>query len=478
MLNHAFMARNTVKYRSAASNLLGMRCLVAKVRPLKPKLNGECMSSKGTGKVNRKVVISGMLGNGLEWYDYALYGHMSLTFATLFFPTKDASFSLILTFLTFAVGFISRPLGAILFGYIGDKFGRKKALVASMILMAIPTGCIGLLPTYQMVGVMAPILLLLIRILQGLSLGGAFAGSMSYVVEHAPPNRRAAIGSVTMLSLVIGFLFGSLVSTITASSMSEADFQSWGWRLPFFVGVLIGFVGFYIRNHGEESPIYEEAKSSGSLSDTPVKDAFTKHPVKMLQGFIAYLFVTVPFYSIAIYMIAYSKAHLGLTQDAALKINSLAMVAMFIPIWPMANLADRIGRKKVLLSAIVAMGIMIVPSFDWMLQGKALAEAGDMDGAFIKIAMGQMTLAFISGWYIATIPALLVEMFPTRIRYTGMALSYNFCAILGGFTPAIAEALIKETGSPGSIMYLLIGAGVISFISMALYRDKYQEALS
>ncbi|MFO0068875.1 MAG: MFS transporter, partial [Alphaproteobacteria bacterium] len=202
-------------------------------------------------KVNKKVVVSGMLGNGLEWYDYALYGHMSVVFSRLFFPTDDPSLSLILTFLTFAAGFVSRPLGAVIFGRIGDKFGRKKALVASMILMAIPTGMIGLLPTYEMIGVAAPILLLSIRILQGISLGGAFSGSMSYVVEHAPPTMRSTIGSVTMLSLVIGFLIGSAVSTIIASSLSEADFMSWGWRLPFFVGVLIGFVGYYIREHGE-----------------------------------------------------------------------------------------------------------------------------------------------------------------------------------------------------------------------------------
>lgn len=435
------------------------------------------MSAKGE-KVNRKVVISGMLGNGLEWYDYALYGHMAMTFSKLFFPTADASFSLILTFLTFAVGFVSRPLGAVLFGHIGDKYGRKKALVASMILMAIPTGCIGLLPTYAQIGVAAPIMLLIIRILQGLSLGGAFSGSMSYVVEHAPSNRRAAIGSVTMLSLVLGFLLGSLVSTLVASSMPAEDFQSWGWRLPFFVGVLIGFVGFYIRNHGEESPVYETAKSAGTLSNTPVRDAFTKHPGKMIQGFVAYLFVTIPFYSIAIYMIAYSKSHLGLTEDLALKANSVAMVCMFLLVYPAARVADRIGRKKVLLGAILAMAVVAVPAFDLMQEGAALAEAGNMDAAFNKIAMGQGLLALILGWYLGPIPALLVELFPTRIRYTGMSLSYNFCAILGGFTPAFAEFLINRTGDKTSILYMLLFAGAVSFVNLVFYKDRFREKLS
>lgn len=429
-------------------------------------------------KVNRKVIISGMLGNGLEWYDYALYGHMAVTFSKLFFPSdQDADLSLILTYLTFAAGFISRPIGAMLFGHLGDKYGRKKALVASMILMAIPTGCIGLLPTYAMIGIAAPILLLIIRILQGLSLGGAFAGSMSYVVEHSPPTIRGAIGSVTMLSLVLGFLVGSLVSSTVASIMPAEDFYSWGWRLPFFVGVGIGFVGFYIRHHGEESPVYEDAKKDGKLSSTPVRDAFTKHPIKMLQGFLAYLFVTVPFYCIAIYMIGYSEKQLGLSEDLALKANSISMIAMFLLIWPMAKLSDRIGRRKVMLGAMAAMILVVFPAFNLMDTGANLVFSGDMDGAFLHIAAGQALLALMLGAYLAPIPALLVELFPTSIRYTGMSLSYNLCAILGGFTPAISAYMIAQTGDKTSIMYLIIVPAIITFITMLFYKDRWREAL-
>lgn len=439
--------------------------------------------------MTRKAAISGMLGNGLEWYDYALYGHMALIFSQLFFPPTDsASTNIILTYLTFAVGFVARPVGAVLFGYIGDKYGRKKALVASMILMAIPTGGIGLLPTYEMVGILAPILLLSLRVLQGLSLGGAFSGTMSYVVEHAPSDRRASVGCVTVLSLVIGFLAGSLVSSLVASSMSEADFMSWGWRLPFFVGILIGFVGFWIRNHGEESPVYKEAKESGALSDSPVKEVFLKHPFKMFQGFNAYLFVTVPFYMLAIYMIGYSKTQLGLTQEEALQINSMAMLAMFVPIIPASRMADRIGRRAVLLIGIVAMMIVVYPAFQMMQEAAnmiGMSAGSDLEQmaavrseAFMKIAIAQCLLAFISGWYISPIPALLVELFPTRVRYTGMALAYNFCAILGGFTPAICAWLITRTGDKTSIMYLLIGAAFVSFVSLFFYKDRWREKLA
>lgn len=413
----------------------------------------------------RKVVLSGMLGNGLEWYDYALYGHMSIVFSKLFFPQDQAN-SLILTFLIFATGFIARPLGAIVFGRLGDKLGRKKALTASMILMAVPTGCIGLLPTYAQIGIAAPVLLLIIRLLQGFSLGGAYSGSISYVVEHAPPELRSTVGSVIKLSLVIGFLAGSIVSSLVAALVTEEQFYSWGWRLPFFLGVGIGVVGFYIRNHGEESPVYEEAKKAGTLSKSPLKDVFTKHPRKMLRAFLSYLFVTMPFYTVAIYMIAYSKKYLGLTEENALLINSIAMAFMLVLIYPAARMADRIGRRPVLIAAIAMMMVLVYPAFQLM-----------QTGVFINILIAQAVLAMIVGWYLAPMPAFLVEVFPTSVRYTGMSLSYNLCAILGGLTPAAAELLIDKTGNPSSIMWIIVVAGFLSFLTLFFYKDRWREPL-
>lgn len=414
----------------------------------------------------KKVVIAGMLGNGLEWYDYALYGHMAIIFSVLFFPKGDPEMNLLFTFLIFASGFVFRPLGAIVFGRIGDKYGRKKALTMSMILMAVPTGCMGLLPSYESIGVLAPILLVVIRSLQGLSLGGAYSGSISYVVEHAPPDQRSTLGSVIKMSLVIGFLLGSLVSTAVALVLDEEDFYNWGWRLPFFIGVGIGFVGYYIRHHGEESPVYEQAKKDGTLSESPVRDTFVKHPGKMFRAFLSYMFVTVPFYIISIYMIAYSKNHLGLTEDQALMANSISMAFMLLPIYWAARLADRIGRRKVLLGAIVAMLLLAYPAFVLM-----------QTGSFLNIVIGQAILALILGVYLAPMPAVLVEIFPTSVRYTGMSLAYNLCAILGGFTPSIATWLIKTTGSNMSIMWLLVGAGLLSFAALWGYKDRWREPL-
>ena len=439
-----------------------------------------------------KVMISGMLGNGLEWYDYALYGHMSIVFSKLFFPAgSDEGQNLILTLLIFASGFIARPLGAIFFGRLGDKYGRKRALTLSMMMMAIPTGCIGLLPSYAQIGVAAPLLLTLIRIIQGLSLGGAYSGSISYVVEHAPADKRAVVGSVIKLSLVIGFLFGSLVSTVISNIIGDDAFYEWGWRLPFFFGVGIGFVGYYIRHHGEESPVYEKAKKDGALSANPVRDTFTKYPSKMLRAFMAYMFVTVPFYIIAIYMIAYTKRHLGLSESDALLINTIAMASMFITIYPAARLADRIGRRWTLLFAIIAMLIVSYPLMMLMQSGvvshneiMTLADgttktviAFDHPATFMNVLIAQVGMALILGWYLGPIPATLVEIFPTSVRYTGMSLAYNLCAIIGGFTPSFAEYLIRVTGSNTSIVWLMIGAGVLSFIFIFTYKDKWREPL-
>ncbi|MBN8543103.1 MAG: MFS transporter [Alphaproteobacteria bacterium] len=419
------------------------------------------------GKMNKKVIISGMLGNGLEWYDYALYGHMAIIITKLFFPSVDPVVGLLATYGTFAAGFLARPLGAILFGYVGDTFGRKTALAIAILMMAIPTGLIGLLPTYADWGWIAPACLIMIRILQGLSMGGEFSGAITYMVEHSPQNKRAVAGSAAIISLVLGFLLGSIVSTSFASALSPEDFESWGWRVPFLLGIVVGVVGFYIRSHCDESPAYEEAKAEGTLSKTPVRDAFKKHPKSMIQAFCIYLFVTMPFYMISIYFIAYTTKQLEQPYDEALLINSFAMLAMLVTVPISAHISDRVGRKKVLMTAILLMFVVIYPAFQLM----------HAHSDFYSILAGQVLLGLALGVYLAPVPAVLVELFPTSIRFTGMSLSYNFCAILGGLTPMLSTWLIAETGNNDSIMYIIIGAGLASFLTLLTYHDRWREPI-
>jgi MHS family proline/betaine transporter-like MFS transporter len=421
-----------------------------------------------SGKINRKVIISGMLGNGLEWYDFALYGHMAFIISKLFFPNTDPTVALLATYGTFAAGFLARPFGAMLFGIIGDKFGRRIALAIAILLMAIPTGLIGLLPTYAEWGIAAPICLIIIRILQGLSMGGEFSGAITYMVEHSPKNRRAISGSAAMASLLMGFLLGSLVTTTFTSIMSVEDFESWGWRIPFLMGIIVGVVGFYIRSHCEESPVYEQAKSDGNLSKRPVRDAFMKHPKNMLQAFSIYLFVTMPFYMLSIYFITFTTKELEQPYADALIINSFTMLAMLVTVPISALLSDKYGRKKVLVAAILLMMAVIYPAFQLM----------HNHDSFEMILLAQVMMGLALGFYLAPVPALLVECFPTSVRYSGMSLSYNLCAILGGLIPMVSTWLIARTGNIDSIMFIIIGSGLVSLVGLATYRDKWRDDLN
>ncbi len=415
----------------------------------------------------RKVVTASMVGNGLEWYDFAIYGHMAVILRDLFFPTADPVVGLISTYGVFAAGFLARPLGAIAFGWIGDKYGRRFALTLAVLLMAIPTGCIGLLPTYETIGVAAPIILTIIRILQGFSLGGEFSGSITFMVEHAPAMRRGLIGSMSMTSLIIGFMAGSIVANLFSSLLSPEDFNDWGWRIPFLLGIVIGFVGFYIRSHCEESPAYETARDGGHLSSAPVREAVTKYWRNMLEAFAIYITVTMPFYLVTIYFISFTELHLGLSNSQSLTINTINLLFMLIAFPVSAMLSDKLGRKLVLVAVAFVLLIGIYPLF-------AAFEPGN----FWQIAILQAVLAFVVGCYIGPVPALLVEMFPTSVRYTGLAIPYNLtAAIMGGTTPMVCVWLISVTGKIHSIAYYVMFCTIISLIALYFYKDRYNEPL-
>lgn len=416
----------------------------------------------------RKVVVSGMLGNGLEWYDYALYAQMSFIISELFFPGENETVSLIATFGVFAVGFLFRPLGAVLFGYIGDKYGRRSSLVIAILMMAIPTGCIGLLPTYAQIGIWAPVLLTIIRILQGLSLGGEFSGSITYIVEHSPEKHRGLAGAASLVSLILGFLLGSFVALLFVKSLSPEDFSSWGWRVPFLLGIVIGLIGLYIRSSCDESPAYEEAKNEGHLSDSPVRTALFQYPGTMLKAFVLYISVTMPFYLASVYLLSFSQKKLGLGVDQALVINTSAMIAMLIAVIFGAILSDRIGRKPVLLASVIIMMFSIIPLF-FLMEMRL----------FLTIFLAQVSLGFIVGVYIAPIPAVLVEMFPTSIRYTGMAISYNLAAAMfGGTAPVVCEWLISRTGTHFSIALYVILCNIASITALCWFRDNSGRKLA
>ena len=416
----------------------------------------------------RKIIIAGMISNGLEWYDFALYAFTSLIISKQFFlPAGDASAHLLATFGIFAVGFVARPFGGVFFGIIGDRFGRRTALVLSIFMMAIPTGCIGLLPTYAQIGVFAPWLLIFLRIMQGLSLGGAFSGSMTFLIEHAPPRSRGFVGSSLVSSLVIGFLLGSLVGWMFTLILTPEQYESFGWRIPFLLGIPIGFIGLYIRNHCEESPTYEAAKKDGILSKTPVKDVIAHELKHVAQAIGIYISVTMPFYLLSAYFITFTEHTLGRSREEAMLINSMNMFILLVCAPVSAWLSDRIGRRKVLaVLALLLLGA-VYPLFGLMMQP-----------GFAPVLMAQGLFAVIVGFYIGPVPALLVEIFPTRVRYTAMSLSYNICAAcFGGTAPMVCEWLIRTTGSNFSIAWYVMICAMTSLVTLFFYKDRHEEVL-
>jgi MHS family proline/betaine transporter-like MFS transporter len=403
-----------------------------------------------------------MIGNALDWYDFALYGTFAVIIGHLYFPNTDPTLSLMAAYGTYAAGFIMRPVGAVLFGYIGDKWGRKSSLAFSILLMAIPTACIGFLPTYAQIGIWAPICLTIIRLLQGLSLGGEFSGSITFLVEHAPVKKRGLVGSATVFSLAVGMLMGSVVATICSKSMSAEDLQSWGWRIPFIIGIVIAVVGFYIRHYTDESPEFEKIKKSGKVSKTPVRDIFKNNSKQLFIAIGSYLTVTVPFYALAVFSIAFLNKFVGYGMDEVLFMNAMVMLILML-VFPISGyLSDRIGRKKIMVTSAVLMALLIYPIF-WLMAHP---------GGYIYAISGLVIFSFLVGFYSGPIPAFLVDLFPAKIRYTGIGLSYNIAAALfGGTFPLIATYLIKQTGMLTIPAVAIIICALISLFTLKYYKD-------
>ena len=413
----------------------------------------------------RKVIISGMIGNALEWYDYALYAQFSAIIGATFFP--ESHYAEVWTFAVFAAGFIVRPIGGILFGQIGDRFGRRIALVIGILIMAIPTAGIGLLPSYESIGLIAPIILVIIRLAQGFALGGEFSGCIAYIVEHSPAKSRGLAGSSTFVSMCLGMMLGLIVANLFRYFLSEEDLVSWGWRVPFVVGLGIGLVGIYIRTHLSESPIYKAAKEKGALSRTPLRETLTKYWREVLMAIIIYINVTAPFYTTTVFIKEY-MVNLGYEQAQGVFTSSIILIVLMITFPISAYISDRIGRKPILIWSSVALVISIYPIF------LALHSMN-----YSIAILSQIIFSAIVGAYMGPVPTLLVELFPTKVRFTGVALSYNLsAAIFGGTAPMVGALLHKITGEQISLAYYLTTLALFTLSCLYFCKETYKNNLS
>lgn len=411
-----------------------------------------------------KVIIPGLIGNILEWYDFALYGYFSSIIAPLFFPANNKTSSYIATYSVFAIGFIMRPLGAIIFGFFGDRYGRKNALSTAILLMAIPTTLIGCLPGFEDIGLWAPALLSICRLLQGLAVGGEFTGSIVYIIEHAPKDQRGFFGSLAMASAFIGLLIGSMTSLIVHQYFNEV---SYAWRIPFIASLLLGGVGLYLRLGMPESPIFKQFILKHSVNKHPLKTVLSQHYFKLVKAMALVMLPSTGFYLSFIYLPIYIKEFLHLSMVGAMQINTISMVCIIITIPFFGWLSDLKGRKFVLALGGAGFLLFSIPLY-------ALLQVGGI--AYIYFCMLSFAL-FVALSY-ATIPVVLVEMFPVDIRFTGMSLPYNLAnALFGGTAPLVASQLIVLSGGnlfmPGIYLCLLaaITCIVISKMPSKLLRD-------
>jgi MHS family proline/betaine transporter-like MFS transporter len=409
----------------------------------------------------RKAITAGVIGNVLEWYDFGVYGYLVPTISALFFPGGDPVVSLLSTFAVFGVGFVMRPVGSILFGIYGDRHGRRKALSAVIFVMALATFAMGLLPTYAQGGVLAPMLLVVVRLFQGLSAGGEWGGSTSYIVEFAPPTRRGFFGSWQLVGVGGGFLLGSLTAALLNGALSEADRLAWGWRLPFLFGIAVGLVGAYLRWRLDDTPKYTELEEKHAVAEAPLTEALKQYPRETLLGFGVTLHNTVAYYIALIYMGSYMVTVGKLPQITALWIGT-GCLALFVALLPLMGwISDQIGRRPLLIFSCAAYIVLGYPFF-------LMASSGSV--ALAILAQLLMVVLYVP--YAGACPAYYAEIFPTRVRYTALSIGYNIAvAIFGGFAPFIATFLVRETGSNYAPAFYVIAAAVVTGIILLRTRE-------
>ena len=406
-----------------------------------------------------RTSLAGSIGNLLEWYDFAVFGYFAPFMSSQFFPADDPISALINTFGVFAAGYLARPIGGVLFGQIGDRLGRRRALQLSILLMAVPTTLIAFLPTHAQVGVLAPVLLVILRLAQGISVGGEFIGSCCYLVEAAPGGRRGLFGSWSTFGTVGGMLVGSAVAALIQDLLSAEQIQAWGWRVPFLGGLLVGFVGWQMRQGAEETPEFVRLREAGRIEPRPVLQALREMPVRVLQVAGIVLLFGVAIYTLFIWMPTYLTHFVKPPVPHALLVNTLCMV-LLIATMPIAGmLADRFGYKVVLSLGALATGLLVYPLFAWIDSGMTLAAA-----------LALTVFALINGGLQGAMPVAMADLFPARLRYSAMAIGYNLTlALFGGTAPLVATWLIKTTGNLAApAWYLVVIAAITLIVTLTL----------
>jgi MHS family proline/betaine transporter-like MFS transporter len=413
-----------------------------------------------TAAQSRKAIYAATIGNVMEWYDFGVFGYLAGSLALNFFPKVDPSAALLNTFLVFGVGLVFRPLGGIVIGRLGDLRGRKPALVLTILMMAVGTVIIGVIPTYASIGIAAPILLLLARLLQGFSTGGEWGGATAFMAEWSESGRRGLYTSFQQMSVAGGSLLGVGFAALLTSTLGSDAVNDWAWRVPFLVGGLFGPIGLWLRREVDETPPYVATAHDDSREQSNFGHA--------LRAFGFTILWTVSFYVFLTYMPTYTRTQLHLTAAESLWASVASLIVLVILVPVMGALSDRIGRKKLLLTSCALCFVVPIPAF-WVLTSGP---------SFAVVVLVQMVFSFAISLFSGPGPAAIAEIFPTRGRSTWMSSSYALAvAIFGGFAPFISQWLIDVTGSKMAPTAYVMAAALISFVTIAGLRETAHQPL-
>jgi MHS family proline/betaine transporter-like MFS transporter len=410
----------------------------------------------------RKAVGAAAMGNLVEWFDYGIYSYVAIYIAMSFFPGGDESANVALTFALFAVAYLVRPLGGMILGPLGDRVGRKRVLALTIVVMSAASFAIGLLPTFGAVGWVAPILLVVARLVQGFATGGEYGGAAAFIAEYAPDKRRGFYCSFLEFGTTGGFVLAAGLVTVLQLGLSPEAMASWGWRIPFLIAGPLGLVGLYLRSKLEDTPAFRELEERHQVSESPLKDTLVHHwrPVLVCMGLVL-------FYNVVFYMPTYLQTTLGLAETPALLyILGMMLMIMFVII-PVGALSDRIGRKPLIVAACIGFIVLGYPAF-------MLLALGTVTGTVAGLVILGLLLVMLLGTMSATLPAL----FATDVRYGGFSIGYNLStSIFGGTAPFVLETLVISTGNNAMPGIYLVVASVISMAAVIAVAESARKPL-
>ncbi|RII20575.1 Proline/betaine transporter [Streptomyces sp. YIM 130001] len=427
----------------------------------------------------KRAVKAASLGNGMEWFDFGIYSYLASTIGHVFFPSGSDTAQLLSSFATFAVAFLVRPLGGMFFGPMGDKVGRKKVLAVTMIMMAVGTFAIGLIPSYASIGFWAPVLLIFFRLVQGFSTGGEYGGASTFLAEYAPDKRRGFFGSFLELGTLGGYVGAAGLVTALTAILGDATMEDWGWRVPFLVAGPFGLIGLYLRMRLDETPAFKKLEDSSthrasegaSAVETTVtgdlKRIFSEQLSRLILCICLVGAYNIVNYMLLSYMPTYLSDEMGYEESHGLLLLIATMVVLMLIINQVGRLSDHFGRKPLLTVGMLGFLVLSAPAFLLVQQGSVVAVLGGM-------MMLGLSLVCLLGTMSAALPAL----FPTQVRYGGLAVGYNLSASLfGGTTPLVVTAMISVTGTDMFPAYYAMGASLIGLISVALMKETAQKPL-